>query len=192
MGGGGNSKSISLTQLQQQQGSSSSDGVVAGVFRINTGVSSFKRLVNMLGTSEDTPPICHPRVAVRSLRMRSLLRTSKLCWLRFKVHRSLLSLERNRSLPAWCSHFHYLHLLLQTGKQGRGSGIAAANTPGNYYRSRMKRSIMKLRQRSDREQGIQEIQNQIGEVSEIFKDLAQIVANFDLPKLKHLSGLPPP
>ncbi len=56
----------------------------------------------------------------------------------------------------------------------------------------MKRSIMKLRQRSDREQGIQEIQNQIGEVSEIFKDLAQIVANFDLPKLKHLSGLPPP
>jgi syntaxin 7 len=57
MGGGGNSKSISLTQLQQQQGSSSSDGVVAGVFRINTGVSSFKRLVNMLGTSEDTPSL---------------------------------------------------------------------------------------------------------------------------------------
>jgi syntaxin 7 len=29
----------------------------------------------------------------------------------------------------------------------------------------------------EREQGIQEIQHQIGEVSEIFKDLAQIVAN---------------
>jgi syntaxin 7 len=44
----------------------------------------------------------------------------------------------------------------------------------------------------EREQGIQEIQHQKGEVSEIFKDLAQIVANFDLPKIKHLSVLPPP
>ncbi|KAH8951707.1 hypothetical protein BDL97_09G043400 [Sphagnum fallax] len=58
IGGRGSGNSVSRTELLvQQQGSSSSDGVVAGVFRINTSVSSFRRLVNMLGTPKDTPSL---------------------------------------------------------------------------------------------------------------------------------------
>lgn len=40
--------------LQKQQKQDPSQAVAAGIFQINTAVSSFNRLINSLGTPKDT------------------------------------------------------------------------------------------------------------------------------------------
>jgi syntaxin 7 len=207
MGGGGNSKSISLTQLQQQQGSSSSDGVVAGVFRINTGVSSFKRLVNMLGTSKDTPSLreklhetkhsINKLVEETVARLKEENETDHLS--SASTGKRLKDAKLAKDFQAVLVEFQGAQKLAQSREKSFTTSVVQSfplppPTIANRLESKEEEAAL-LQQThqvllqveneapyneavtEEREQGIQEIQHQIGEVSEIFKDLAQIVAN---------------
>jgi syntaxin 7 len=209
IGGGGNSKSISLTQLQQQQqqGSSSSHGVVAGVFRINTGVSSFKRLVNILGTSKDTPSLLEKlhetKHSINKLveeavaRLKEENETDHLS--SASTGKKLKDAKLAKDFQAVLVEFQGAQKLAQSREKSFTTSVVQSfplppPTIANRLESKEEEAAL-LQQThqvllqvenealyneavtEEREQGIQEIQHQIGEVSEIFKDLAQIVAN---------------
>jgi syntaxin 7 len=195
---------------QQQQGSSSSDGVVAGVFRINTSVSSFRRLVNMLGTPKDTPSLREKLHAVEQ--NISLLVEETVARLKEENetdHLSSASTGKKLRDAKLAKDFQAVLLEFQ-GAQKLAQSREKAFTPNllspqsanqlpplsaNNRLETKEEEEAALLQRThqllevenealyneaiieEREQGIQEIQQQIGEVSEIFKDLAQIVAN---------------
>jgi syntaxin 7 len=211
IGGRGSGNSVSRTEvLVQQQGSSSSDGVVAGVFRINTSVSSFRRLVNMLGTPKDTPSL---REKLHALEQNiSLLVEETVARLKEENETDHLS-SASTGKKLWdaklAKDFQAVLLEFQ-GAQKLAQSREKAFTPNllspqsanqlpplsaNNRLETKEEEEAALLQRThqllevenealyneaiieEREQGIQEIQQQIGEVSEIFKDLAQIVAN---------------
>jgi syntaxin 7 len=203
-----NSKSISLTQLQQkQQGSSSSDGVVAGVFRINTGVSSFKRLVNMLGTSEDTSSLreklhetkhsINKLIEEMVARLKEENETDHLS--SASTGQKLKDAKLAKDFQTVLVEFQGAQKLAQSREKSFTTSVVQSfplppPTIANRLESKEEEAAL-LQQThqvllqvenealyneavtEEREQGIQEIQHQIGEVSEIFKDLAQIVAN---------------
>lgn len=211
IGGRGSGNSVSRTELLvQQQGSSSSDGVVAGVFRINTSVSSFRRLVNMLGTPKDTPSL---REKLHALEQNiSLLVEETVARLKEETetdHLSSASTGKKLRDAKLAKDFQAVLLEFQ-GAQKLAQSREKAFTPNllspqsanqlpplsaNNRLETKEEEEAALLQRThqllevenealyneaiieEREQGIQEIQQQIGEVSEIFKDLAQIVAN---------------
>jgi syntaxin 7 len=211
IGGRGSGNSVSRTELLvQQQGSSSSDGVVAGVFRINTSVSSFRRLVNMLGTPKDTPSL---REKLHALEQNiSLLVEETVARLKEENetdHLSSASTGKKLRDAKLAKDFQAVLLEFQ-GAQKLAQSREKAFTPNllspqsanqlpplsaNNRLETKEEEEAALLQRThqllevenealyneaiieEREQGIQEIQQQIGEVSEIFKDLAQIVAN---------------
>lgn len=211
IGGRGSGNSVSRTEvLVQQQGSSSSDGVVAGVFRINTSVSSFRRLVNMLGTPKDTPSL---REKLHALEQNiSLLVEETVARLKEENetdHLSSASTGKKLRDAKLAKDFQAVLLEFQ-GAQKLAQSREKAFTPNllspqsanqlpplsaNNRLETKEEEEAALLQRThqllevenealyneaiieEREQGIQEIQQQIGEVSEIFKDLAQIVAN---------------
>jgi len=211
IGGRGSGNSVSRTELLvQQQGSSSSDGVVAGVFRINTSVSSFRRLVNMLGTPKDTPSL---REKLHALEQNiSLLVEETVARLKEENetdHLSSASTGKKLRDAKLAKDFQAVLLEFQ-GAQKLAQSREKAFTPNllspqsanqlpplsaNNRLETKEEEEATLLQRThqllevenealyneaiieEREQGIQEIQQQIGEVSEIFKDLAQIVAN---------------
>jgi len=211
IGGRGSGNSVSRTEvLVQQQGSSSSDGVVAGVFRINTSVSSFRRLVNMLGTPKDTPSLREKLHAVEQ--NISLLVEETVARLKEETetdHLSSASTGKKLRDAKLAKDFQAVLLEFQ-GAQKLAQSREKAFTPNllspqsanqlpplsaNNRLETKEEEEAALLQRThqllevenealyneaiieEREQGIQEIQQQIGEVSEIFKDLAQIVAN---------------
>ncbi|CAM6036591.1 unnamed protein product [Sphagnum compactum] len=215
IGGRGSGNSVSRTELlvqqqQQQHGSSSSDGVVAGVFRINTSVSSFRRLVNMLGTPKDTPSLREKLHAVEQ--NISLLVEETVARLKEENetdHLSSASTGKKLRDAKLAKDFQAVLLEFQ-GAQKLAQSREKAFTPNllspqsanqlpplsaNNRLETKEEEEAALLQRThqllevenealyneaiieEREQGIQEIQQQIGEVSEIFKDLAQIVAN---------------
>jgi syntaxin 7 len=213
IGGRGSGNSVSRTELlvqKQQQGSSSSDGVVAGVFRINTSVSSFRRLVNMLGTPKDTPSLREKLHAVEQ--NISLLVEETVARLKEENetdHLSSASTGKKLRDAKLAKDFQAVLLEFQ-GAQKLAQSREKAFTPNllsprsanqlpplsaNNRLETKEEEEAALLQRThqllevenealyneaiieEREQGIQEIQQQIGEVSEIFKDLAQIVAN---------------
>ncbi|CAK9238035.1 unnamed protein product [Sphagnum jensenii] len=211
IGGRGSGNSVSRTELLvQQQGSSSSDGVVAGVFRINTSVSSFRRLVNMLGTPKDTPSLREKLHAVEQ--NISLLVEETVARLKEENetdHLSSASTGKKLRDAKLAKDFQAVLLEFQ-GAQKLAQSREKAFTPNllspqsanqlpplsaNNGLETKEEEEAALLQRThqllevenealyneaiieEREQGIQEIQQQIGEVSEIFKDLAQIVAN---------------
>jgi len=211
IGGRGSGNSVSRTELLvQQQGSSSSDGVVAGVFRINTSVSSFRRLVNMLGTPKDTPSLREKLHAVEQ--NISLLVEETVARLKEETetdHLSSASTGKKLRDAKLAKDFQAVLLEFQ-GAQKLAQSREKAFTPNllspqsanqlpplsaNNRLETKEEEEAALLQRThqllevenealyneaiieEREQGIQEIQQQIGEVSEIFKDLAQIVAN---------------
>ncbi|CAK9882705.1 unnamed protein product [Sphagnum jensenii] len=211
IGGRGSGNSVSRTELLvQQQGSSSSDGVVAGVFRINTSVSSFRRLVNMLGTPKDTPSLREKLHAVEQ--NISLLVEETVARLKEENetdHLSSASTGKKLRDAKLAKDFQAVLLEFQ-GAQKLAQSREKAFTPNllspqsanqlpplsaNNRLETKEEEEAALLQRThqllevenqalyneaiieEREQGIQEIQQQIGEVSEIFKDLAQIVAN---------------
>jgi len=211
IGGRGSGNSVSRTELLvQQQGSSSSDGVVAGVFRINTSVSSFRRLVNMLGTPKDTPSL---REKLHALEQNiSLLVEETVARLKEEnetdhlssasTGKKLRDAKLAKDFQAVLLEFQSAQKLAQSREKAFTPNLlspqSANQLPPLSANNRLETKEEEeatLLQRThqllevenealyneaiieEREQGIQEIQQQIGEVSEIFKDLAQIVAN---------------
>ncbi|XP_019054265.1 PREDICTED: syntaxin-23-like [Nelumbo nucifera] len=158
----------------------STQAVASGVFQINTAVSTFQRLVNTLGTPKDTPEL-----------REKLLQASK------KIADAKLA----KDFQAVLKEFQKAQRLAAERETAYTPFIPQAILPSNYTASELditsdkspeERALLVESRRQEvllldneivfneaiieeREQGIQEIQQQIGEVNEIFKDLAVLV-----------------
>jgi syntaxin 7 len=182
-----------------------SDGVAAGIFRINTSVSTYKRLVNTLGTQRDNHALREKLHATEQKISQLVEETvSKLKEENEADHLVSSSTGKKIRDAKLAKDFQSVLLefqIAQKAAQSRQRKYAPVLPPAaslNSGRGDSEEETSSLLQRQsqqlvveaneseviynavvieEREQGIQEIQQQIGEVSEIFKDLAQIVAN---------------
>jgi len=197
-------ESGSNAEVQRQD---HSDVVAAGIFRINTSVSTFKRLVNILGSPKDTPALREKLHATEHKISQLVDETvAKLKEENVTDHLSSASANKRIRDAKLAKDFQAVLLEFQSAQktaQSREKKYAPVLPPSvnlpqlnsrwsNGEESDQASSLLQSVQIEEanesevlfnasvieeREQGIQEIQQQIGEVSEIFKDLAQIVSN---------------
>lgn len=179
-----------------------SDVVAAGIFRINTSVSTYKRLVNQLGTPRDNHGLrekLHATEQKISLLVEETV--AKLKEANETDHQTSASTSKKvrdaklaKDFQAVLLEFQSAQKAAQTRQRKYAPVLPPVSSLPELESSGREEEAALLRQRlvveanesevmfnavviEEREQGIQEIQQQIGEVSEIFKDLAQIVAN---------------
>ncbi|KAG1355451.1 putative Syntaxin-22 [Cocos nucifera] len=183
--------------------------VAAGVFQINTAVSTFQRLVNTLGTPKDTPEL-REKLHKTRLHIGQLVKdtSAKLKQASETDHSTEVSASKKiadaklaKDFQAVLKEFQKAQRLAAERETAYAPFVPQAVLPSSYTASEIDVSADKtLEQRAvlvesrrqevllldneivfneaiidEREQGIQEIQQQIGEVNEIFKDLAVLV-----------------
>ncbi|KAK8964829.1 Syntaxin-22 [Platanthera guangdongensis] len=178
--------------------------VAAGVFQINTAVSTFQRLVNTLGTPKDTPDL-RERLNKTRLHIGQLVKetSAKLKQASETDHNAAVSASKKiadaklaKDFQAVLKEFQKAQRLAVERETAYAPFVPQTALPSSYSISEVDVGIEKtpdqrpMRQEvilldneiifneaiiEEREQGIQEIQNQIGEVNEIFKDLAVLV-----------------
>lgn len=183
-----------------------SQSVAAGIFQINTAVSSFRRLVEAIGTSKDTPT---HRQKLHNTRQRILQlvkdTSAKLKALSDSDHASNVTQSKKiedaklaRDFQATLQEFQKVQQLASE----RESSYMPSGAPTSFvtdssgeeakqdlesqqpFLLEQKRQELVLLDNEvafneaiieEREHGIKEIQGQIGQVNEIFKDLAVLV-----------------
>ncbi|KAA3463240.1 syntaxin-22-like [Gossypium australe] len=172
--------------------------VASGIFQINTAVSTFQRLVNTLGTPKDTPEL-REKLHKTRLHIGQLVKdtSAKLKQASESDHRAEVSLMQFfYSCPSvmfqiclgFCMlllslHWRFLPILYSyTAGEVDTRSDESAEQRGLLVQSRRQEVLLLDNEIAfneaiieEREQGIQEIQQQIGEVNEIFKDLAVLV-----------------
>ncbi|CAN6464480.1 unnamed protein product [Victoria cruziana] len=186
-----------------------SQGVAAGIFQINTAVSSFKRLVDAIGTSRDTPD---HRQKLHNTRQRigQLVKdaSAKLKALTEDDHRLDASASKKiehaklaRDFQTVLKDYQKVQQLaaeretaykpsLPPSASASSSGFDELNTTSldltaekQLWRDQKRQEILLLDNEvafneaiiDEREQGIKDIEEQIGQVNDIFKDLAVLV-----------------
>ncbi|XP_020587692.1 syntaxin-22-like [Phalaenopsis equestris] len=183
--------------------------VAAGVFQINTAVSTFQRLVNTLGTPKDTPEL-RERLHKTRLHIGQLVKdtSAKLKQASEKDHHTAVSASKKiadaklaKDFQAVLKEFQKAQRLAAERETAYAPFVLQTTSPSSYNTGEVDDGIEKTPdQRSalleakrqevllmdneivfneaiidEREQGIHEIQQQIGEVNDIFKDLAVLV-----------------
>lgn len=190
------------------QSAAASQAVAGGIFQINTSVSSFKRLLNDLGTSRDTPQLREKLHKTRqhigqlvketSARLKEASETdqhqevsaskkvadAKLA----KDFQAILKEYQKAQQLAAERETAYTPFVPQVAESsGYSSTVpdlsAEVNQEQQLLIESRKQEFVQLENEvsfneaiiEERDQGIKEIQNQISEVNEIFKDLAVLV-----------------
>ncbi|XP_076956431.1 syntaxin-22-like [Bidens hawaiensis] len=183
--------------------------IASGIFQINTGVSTFQRLVNTLGTPKDTPEL-REKLHKTRLHIGQLVKdtSEKLKKASETDHRAEVSASKKitdaklaKDFQAVLKEFQKAQRLAAeretaytplAPKTALPSSYEASEMDVSSDRSQEQRALLVESRRQEvvlldneiafneaiieeREQGIIEIQNQIGEVNEIFKDLAVLV-----------------
>ncbi|KAM0945710.1 putative target SNARE coiled-coil domain, syntaxin domain, syntaxin/epimorphin [Dioscorea sansibarensis] len=180
--------------------------VAAGVFQINTAVSTFQRLVNTLGTPKDTPEL-REKLHKTRLHIGQLVKdtSAKLKQASETDHLSGVSASKKiadaklaKDFQAVLKEFQKAQRLAAERETAYSpfvhQSVPTSNTVSELDSSDKapeQRALLESRRQEvllldneivfneaiieEREQGIQEIQQQIGEVNEIFKDLAVLV-----------------
>ncbi|XP_057774086.1 syntaxin-21-like isoform X2 [Salvia miltiorrhiza] len=183
-----------------------SRALAAGVFRINTAVAGYKRLVNCIGTPRDAVDLRHnlrkTRLQIRQLvketsaeldRVRETYKFSevndskKIADAKLtKDYESVLKDFEKAQLLAADKEKAFPHPIANNARQPRASEleISSLNPMQASLVREANRHVMHMENEivlneaiiEEREQGIREIQKEIGEVNDIFKDLAQLVS----------------
>lgn len=201
----------SIRKQQQQQLHDPSQAVAAGIFQINTAVSTFHRLVNTLGTPKDTLDL-RDRLHKTRLHIGQLVKetSAKLKEASETDHRFEVSASKKIADAKLARDFQTV--LKEFQKAQRLSAqretayspfvpkeVPSSQSSGNAeeissFQSQEQQAVLLESRKQEvvllenelvfneaiieeREHGIQEIQQQIGEVNEIFKDLAVLVTN---------------
>lgn len=186
-----------------------SQAVAAGVFQINTAVSTFQRLVNTLGTPKDTPELRERLHKTRqhigqlvkdtSAKLKAASETDQ--HTAVSANKKIADAKLAKDFQAVLKEFQKGQRLAAERETAYTPFIPQAVLPSSYVASELNLSPDKMQEQQavliesrrqevlqlenevvfneaiieEREQGIQEIQQQIGEVNEIFKDLAVLV-----------------
>lgn len=183
-----------------------SDGVAAGIFRINTSVSTYKSLMNKLGTKRDNHEL-REKLHATEQKISQLVEETVARLKEESESDHLVSSTTSKKIrdAKLAKDFQSVLLEFQTAQkaaQSRQRKYAPVLPPASSLPqlssgrgdSEEEASLLRQSQQlvveanesevmfnavviEEREQGIQEIQQQIGEVSEIFKDLARIVGD---------------
>ncbi|CAK9883390.1 unnamed protein product [Sphagnum jensenii] len=195
-----------LTPGRRQQ--DPSQALAAGVFQINTAVSSFKKLSNGLGTPKDTPALREKLHKTRQHIGQLAKETgAKLKSVSDRDHNNATATKRvsdaklAKDFQAILVEFQNAQKIAQDREKFYIPFVAQAVLPTSQFSGEFKlmpednqeqRALFAEQRRQDflqlenevvfneavieeREQGIREIHQQIGEVNEIFKDLAVLV-----------------
>ncbi|XP_058224474.1 syntaxin-22-like isoform X2 [Rhododendron vialii] len=161
-----------------------SQAVASGIFQINTAVSTFQRLVNTLGTPKDTPEL-REKLHKTRLHIGQVVKdtSAKLKQASETDHRTEVSASKKITDAKLAKDFQAVLKEFQKAQR-----LAAERETA--YAPLVPQAVLPSRQEvllldnevafneviiDEREQGIHEIQQQIGEVNEIFKDLAVLV-----------------
>lgn len=190
------------------QGAAASQAVSGGIFQINTAVSSFKRLLNDLGTSRDTQQLREKLHKTRqhigqlvketSARLKEASETDQ--HQEVSASKKIADAKLAKDFQAILKEYQKAQQLAAEREtaytpfvpQGAESSSYSSNVPDssaevNQEQQRLldsrKQEFIQLDNEvsfneaiiEERDQGIKEIQNQITEVNEIFKDLAVLV-----------------
>ncbi|XP_040866260.1 syntaxin-22 isoform X1 [Glycine max] len=183
--------------------------VAAGIFQINTAVSTFQRLVNTLGTPKDTLDL-REKLHKTRLHIGQLVKdtSAKLKQASDIDHHAEVNASKKiadaklaKDFQAVLKEFQKAQRLAAERETAYTPFVPQAVLPSSYTASEVdvgsdkspeQRALLVESRRQEvlfldneiafneaiieeREQGIQEIQQQIGEVNEIFKDLAVLV-----------------
>ncbi|GAA0146962.1 SNARE protein [Lithospermum erythrorhizon] len=180
-------------------------GVVSGIFQITTAVGTFQRLVNTLGTPKDTPDLRQKLRKTRLHIAELVKNTSaKLKQASETDHRVEVSASKKitdaklaKEFEAVLKEFQKAQRLAAERETAYTPFVPQSNLPPSEVdvtseKNPEQRSLLVESRRQEvllldneiafneaiideRDQGIQEISQQIGEVNEIFKDLAVLV-----------------
>ncbi|GLJ11919.1 hypothetical protein SUGI_0180220 [Cryptomeria japonica] len=186
-----------------------SQAVAAGVFQVNTAVSTFQRLANTLGTPKDSPEL---REKLHKTRQHigqlvkdtsAKLKAASEADLNVEVGASkkIKDAKLAKDFQAVLKEFQKAQRFAAERETAYKPFVPQAVLPSSYVASELNLSTDKSREDQallvesrrqevlqlqndvifneviieEREQGIKEIQQHIGEVNEIFKDLAVLV-----------------
>eukprot|EP00250_Pteridium_aquilinum_P006247 c16205_g1_i2 orf=379-1215(-) len=186
-----------------------SQAIAAGIFQINTSVSTFKRYVNALGTARDTVELREKLHTTRqhigqlakdvSAKLKAASETDKLTEVKAskrvgdaklaKDFQAVLSEFQNAQRAAAEKEATYAPISRQAVQASLNQAV---DDPQLDEEAQERQSLLSQQGRQElvqlenevlfneaiieeREQGIKDIQQQIGEVNEIFKDLAVLV-----------------
>lgn len=182
-----------------------SQAVAAGIFQINTAIGAFLRLVDAIGTSKDTPDHRQKLHNTRQRILQLVKDTSaKLKALSESDHAANVSQSKKiedaklaRDFQTTLQEFQKVQQLASeresTYMPSGPAPYAQASFAGEEAKKDLESQSLLVEQKrqelvlldneisfneaiiEEREQGIKEIQEQIGEVNEIFKDLAVLV-----------------
>ncbi|GAB2231263.1 hypothetical protein Droror1_Dr00027552 [Drosera rotundifolia] len=204
--GSGRSTASSSSLRRAAATQSPSQSVAAGIFQISTAVAAFRRLVDAIGTSKDTPD---HRQKLHTSRQRILQlvkdTSAKLKALSESDHGANVSQSKKiedaklaRDFQATLQEFQKVQQLASEREStympsAPPVSIPSASAAGEeakpdtesqpFLTEQKRQEVMLLGNEiafneaiiDEREQGIREIQEQIGQVNEIFKDLAVLV-----------------
>ncbi|KAI5078757.1 hypothetical protein GOP47_0006428 [Adiantum capillus-veneris] len=188
-----------------------SKAVAAGIFQINTSVSTFKRLVNTLGTPKDTPELREKLHKTRlhivqlatetSAKLKAASETDHITDV--NPGKKIADAKLAKDYQAVLQEFQKAQRTAAERETAYAPFVPQAVLPSTYTASELNlpaeeaqvqehRALLVEQRRQEvlfleneivfnealieeRDQGIREIQQQIGEVNEIFKDLAVLV-----------------
>ncbi|CAN0842855.1 SYP22 [Linum grandiflorum] len=158
--------------------------VASGIFQINTAVSTFQRLVNTLGTPKDTPEL-RDKLHKTRLHIGQLVKdtSARLKQASESDHHATVSQSKKiadaklaKDFQAVLKEFQKAQRLSAERETAYSPFVAKPNPPSRQEVVLLDNEIsFNEAIIEEREQGIHEISQQIGEVNEIFKDLAVLV-----------------
>ncbi|XP_039069648.1 syntaxin-22-like [Hibiscus syriacus] len=177
---------------------SPSQAVAAGIFQINTAVAAFRRLVDAIGTAKDTPD---HRLKLHNTRQRILQlvkeTSAKLKNLTESDHDPTVNPSKKvedaklaRDFQNTLQEFQKVQQLASERESTYSPAAPPPSLPPTYQATTQPFLMEQRRQEvllldneigfneamiDEREQGIREIEEQIGQVNDIFKDLAVLV-----------------
>ncbi|GMH09114.1 hypothetical protein Nepgr_010954 [Nepenthes gracilis] len=192
-----------LAFRRQKQQQDPSQAVAAGIFQVNTAVSTFQRLVNTLGTPKDTLEL-RERLHKTRLHVGQLVKdtSAKLkeasetdLHSEVSASKKIADAKLAKDFQSVLKEFQKAQRLAAQRETTYAPFVPGYNDNGEEIRlaQSCEQQVLRLESRreevqflenelvfneaiiEEREQGIQEIQQQIGEVNEIFKDLAVLV-----------------
>lgn len=172
-----------------------SQGVAAGIFQINTAVAAFRRLVDVIGTAKDTPD---HRTKLHSTRQRILQlvkeTSAKLKSLSESDRDSDVNTSKKiedaklaRDFQSTLQEFQRCQQLASERESMYSPVAVESSSPVQEekvpFLKEQKEEVILLENEigfnegmiEERDQGIREVEQQIGQANEIFKDLAVLV-----------------
>ncbi|KAG0452644.1 hypothetical protein HPP92_025308 [Vanilla planifolia] len=173
--------------------------VASGIFQLNTAVSAFRRLVDAIGSSSDTPDL---RVKLRDARSRigQLVKETSGSSGISAPARKATEIKLARDFQAVLADFQKVQKLAEEREKAyaptapsRSASLGSTEEERDETKQENRRFMLEHKRQAlisldneisfneamieERDQGIKDIQYDIGQINEVYKDLAVLISN---------------